>query len=118
MLLKVRSKKTGREVEFEYDFGSNVSEAVEKYGEEKVYQYYVSGLKISAMAAARNVLDVPENTEEAAVSAGVGYVPGERTGRSRGEVSRSKAFKTVKAAIEKGVISLDDLRQMLAEREG
>lgn len=57
MTIKTASKKTGHEMEVEYDFGSNLAEASAKFGEDVVYSKFVDSAIISLQAAIRTALD-------------------------------------------------------------
>jgi len=53
----VTSKKVGRAITVEYDFGTNVNNAIEKFGEESVFNHFVADAKLSVNSLVRPMLE-------------------------------------------------------------
>lgn len=107
MTVKTTSKKTSREMEVEYDFGSNLQEASAKFGEDVVYGKFLDSAIIALQAAVRTALDA--NKTEAEVLEKVAKWKLGIVNRTPGTTSVDKAVATIvklpeeqrKAAIEK-----------------
>ena len=107
-----KSNKTdGRTVTFEKDAGESLAKAVEMYGEEAVFGLYEDQFVIRCQAAARSVLDKPENTPEQAIEAGQAYVPGIR--RARAAATPQNAMSRVLAAVAAGTLSREQVMEFL-----
>ena len=86
-IIQVQSKKTGRTVQFECDFGANLDEAVEKFGKDIVYSNYAASATIKAQASVRSCLNAVDeagdvkHTEEEAIALGASFTPTKTTVR-------------------------------------
>jgi len=56
--------KVGRHVEVEYDFGDNLQDAVEKFGEDVVFSQFKQKCKVALQAVLRNWLAAGVSDEE------------------------------------------------------
>jgi hypothetical protein len=104
-----RSKKTNREVTFERDFGDNIAQACELFGDEVVFSIFQAQCVIRAQGAARTVLDKPENTPDEALEAGKTYKPGVVR-----RVPGGSAKRQVLEAIAQGKMSTADIRAFVS----
>ncbi len=109
----VKSKKTGRAVEFSRSFGETLSEAAELYGEDVVLSMFTASAVIRAQAAARAVLERDGSTDDEAIEAGMTYTPG--IIRRRGTSAKEKAFGAIKDALSDGSLSQEELTAKIAE---
>lgn len=72
--------KTGdnREVEVQYDFGDSLSEAVELYGEEAVFNQYVQAARIGLQALLRRHGEDPNKSQDDLQEIADNWKPGEK----------------------------------------
>jgi len=56
MNISVTAKKDQKTATVEYDFGDNLQDAVEKFGEETVFSNFIQSAKISLQAIMRRVI--------------------------------------------------------------
>lgn len=95
----VKSKKVGREITVDYDFGANLEEAIEKFGPQAVHNHFVASAKLSVNSLVRPMLEAgfefdeatgaviggePANTDEAIHTVVSTYKIPDKTGRSGG----------------------------------
>ena len=57
MKIDTKSPKTGRAVEFDVDLGENLQDAVDKFGDDVVYNLFIDAAVIKAQARARNLMN-------------------------------------------------------------
>ena len=76
--MKVSAKRTnGASVEVEYEFGSNLQEAIAAFGEDVIYQNAVGSLKVALQGWLRSQLDQEKTAEQ--ITADVSsWKPGQR----------------------------------------
>ena len=55
-MISVTAKKDGMEATVEYEFGSDIEDAVKRFGKEVVFSNYVQAAKITLQAGLRRVL--------------------------------------------------------------
>jgi hypothetical protein len=114
--ISVTSKKTGRTVEFERNFGETIEQAVELFGAEVVLSVFTAQCVIRAQGAARNVLDRmdeqgnPTASEDDAIAAGEAYKPGvvRRSGAKKAD-----PVETVLNAIASGDMSDEQYNEFI-----
>lgn len=72
--------KTGdqKEIEVQYDFGDDLSEAVSLYGEEAVFNQYIQAARIGLQALLRRHGENPEATDEQLQEMADNWKPGEK----------------------------------------
>ena len=116
--VSVTSKKTGRSVAFERNFGATLEEAAEMFGSEVVLSVFHAQAVIRAQGAARSILDVEENDEEKATDAGLAYTPGvaRRTGRAKKDPMQALAEHAVKSGISQADL-IAQMQEALAAME-
>ena len=89
--MKVTAKKTdGPSVEVDFDFGSNLSDVVNKFGEDTAYKATLAALKVQFQAWLRAQAVAGKSSDEIqAVLDNEGWKPGERrSGKSPQEKLR------------------------------
>lgn len=86
MKFHVAAPKVGAEGTFEYDFGTSVDEAVKKFGEEVVFNYFRQAAIIKAQGFVRRKLEAGASVEEAQEALN-GWTPGaiQRQAKSKKE---------------------------------
>jgi len=62
--MQITAKKDGKSATIEYDFGVNLSEMTEKFGEDVVFTNARKSFVITAQAAMRRMIDVGKSDEE------------------------------------------------------
>lgn len=67
-----------REVEIEFDFGSDLSEAVSLYGEDAVFNQYVQAARIGLQALLRRHGEDPNNSNDDLQRIADNWKPGEK----------------------------------------
>lgn len=91
----VTSKKVNRAITVEYDFGENLEDAVDKFGEESVFNHFVADAKLSVNSLVRPMLEkglekdketgevsgTPEHTNEQIQAIVAEYKLPDKTGR-------------------------------------
>ena len=118
--IKVKSKKTDREVTFERNFGDTLEDSVALFGADTVHDTFVAQVVIRAQSAARNVLDDFANdgtvkfTSAQAIEAGVAYTPG--VARARGGVSQRDPYATMVAKVVSGKMTAEEVMAELQLR--
>jgi hypothetical protein len=119
--INVTSKKTNRSVSLKKNFGSNLDEARELFGDAVVFTMFEALATNRCQAAVRATLDNPENTEDDAVAAGENYTPGVTRRRGRaGATAMNKVLEAVqsgKLSKEQVVEFLQNLQAAQAEEE-
>lgn len=99
-------KANDREWSGSYDFGANLEEAKEKFGEDVVYSSYVSAQTIRAQAVVRSLLEAGKTDDEIAVEL-AGWKPG---------VQRTRQVDPQAQILAKwGSMSADDKAAFLAK---
>lgn len=115
---KVKHQVTNEEIEVRYDFGSDLQDAIAKFGDEVVFSNFCVGAK----TALRNKLyslthdaDKPENcvTAEAAVQALADWKPGVAGSRSAADPLEKLAAKFASATQEEKLAKLEQIKALL-----
>ncbi len=104
--INVRCPKADREFTVDYEFGDNLAENVELFGEEAVNKAFVSASIISIQGVARGAAENPENTNEMIQERVSKFKPG--------VIQRSGKSKVEKAADSFTSLSEDEQAQVLA----
>ena len=118
--VKVKSKKTDREVTFERNFGATLEDSVALFGADVVHDTFVAQVVIRAQSVARNMLDDFANdgtvkfTSAQAIEAGVAYTPG--VARARGGVSQRDPYDTMVAKVVSGKMTAEEVMAELQLR--
>lgn len=116
----VKSAKTGRTVEFDYEAGANYEEAVALFGAEAIFHGFIRATTIAVQNSARVVLDKrneaggPANTPEVAVAAGMGYKPG--SARRAPGAPKKDPVQALAEQLAGGKVTLADLQKMLTAK--
>lgn len=91
--MEVKATKDEKEVSVEYDFGSNLDEATERFGSETVFSKFVSASKVELQAGLRRCIESGASAEDFASN----WKPGVRT--SLGKIDIVAATKARFAAM-------------------
>jgi len=62
----VKAKKGDRTVQVEYDFGQNLQEAIQKFGEDVIFTKFVQAAKIDLQAVLRRGIEAGKTDDEIA----------------------------------------------------
>ena len=84
--IEVTANKDSRSATVSYDFGDNLAQAVEKFGEEVVFTNMQQSMKISLQALLRRGFDKGQSDEEIATAAAA-WKPGVASQRTTDPVS-------------------------------
>jgi|TARA_R100001086_G_scaffold151505_3_gene80545 hypothetical protein len=117
--ISVTSKKTGRTLTFERNFGATLDEATEMFGADVVLSVFHAQAVIRAQGVARSILDNEENSDDKALDAGLNYTPGvvrKGGGRAKKDPMRALAEHAVKAGISHEVL-VQQMQEALAALE-
>lgn len=107
--INVTSQKTQRSVSFEKNFGENLEEARELFGDDVVFSMFEALAVIRCQAAARGTLNNPEKSEDEAVESGLAYKPGVVRRSAGGQSAMTKVLEAVKS----GKLSKDQVVEFL-----
>lgn len=78
-MVKVSAPSAGKKIEFMLDFGKDLNESLELYGEEVVHNRAVRSIKIEAQAAARSMLQAGKQEDDVVAYMQDTWKPGEGT---------------------------------------
>lgn len=109
--IQIKSNKTDRALEFEKNFGGNLAEAVELYGEDTVYEVYFAQAVIKIQNAMRSMLDKADNTAEAVLEAANNYVLGVQR---RSTTSKLSDVEKLVKKVTTGQLSIEQLKELVA----
>jgi len=110
--IKAKAPKIGKEVEFKRDLGLNLKDAVKKYGEEVVFNYFQNEAITRCQNVVRNAL-MTGKTQEEAIKAGLEWKPGVVV---RGTRTRKDPLDALLQKVAMGELSEEELRKLLDER--
>lgn len=99
-----------REVAFEQDFGSDLKEALEKHGEDLVYNYFRQQAVLRVQGAVRGALQQGK-TDEEAIAIGENF----ELGVSQRAPGGSGAIKKLAEQVKSGRLSRDELMALLSQ---
>jgi len=111
--VSVKSIKTNREVELTKNFGADLGEAVDLFGEETVFTNFRAAAIIKCQSAVRRILDNAEKTPEDAIAEGEKFIPGVVSERKAAAVK--DPFSSILELKRAGKLSDEELRAKIAE---
>jgi hypothetical protein len=113
--VKAKSGKGGPEVTITRSFGTNLPDAVERYGEEHVFTVFKRAAIIAVQNGMRNILKSEEGTAEQAIAAGLEWTPS-IVRRGRAPKAPVDPKTVVEKALASGAMGVDELRALLEQR--
>ena len=106
-IVEVTAKKNEAEATINYDFGENLEEMIEKFGDSVVFTNARSNMKIVLQAAMRRRLEAGQPTEDLAAN----WKPGVQMERIIDPIAAAKAKYATMTDDEKAAF-LEDLRAL------